>query len=366
MTFTKTADEVFAPTNISGAPRGMVMGEASTWETEVEEALAAIGQFGLTAGSKFHSDTGTGTYNPFVWQHRMFLGGFAAFGGSYSGIDADTSLTAQHRALHDWAIRDATLAVDSQYGSMSIVGHTQTSKRTGWPGLPTYTPAGIGVAGFSINDVTSGTLGQSWGGYFEAVRFPGGGFTVGAELGTANLGALGTTMLPNNVKTGAAVSGVSAWVQAGLGLDVAGYADEYGEANHIAAYMAFLSSYADNSIRAVKGIVFAADSLLDISGTGALVHEFMTLPPRYQMAWYNTDNTLGGYVWYDGSAATSASGISLGDAIVMVANNGVTVPAKFRTAALLSNYANDAAAASGGIAVNQFYRNGSVVMQRVA
>lgn len=31
----------------------------------------------------------------------------------------------------------------------------------------------------------------------------------------------------------------------------------------------------------------------------------------------------------------------------------------------LGNYANDAAAAAGGIAINQFYRNGSVVQVRV-
>lgn len=33
--------------------------------------------------------------------------------------------------------------------------------------------------------------------------------------------------------------------------------------------------------------------------------------------------------------------------------------------ALLTNAANDAAAAGAGVAVNQFYRNGSIVMQRV-
>jgi hypothetical protein len=32
---------------------------------------------------------------------------------------------------------------------------------------------------------------------------------------------------------------------------------------------------------------------------------------------------------------------------------------------VLKNYANDAAAALGGIPVNGFYRNGSIVMQRV-
>jgi hypothetical protein len=44
---------------------------------------------------------------------------------------------------------------------------------------------------------------------------------------------------------------------------------------------------------------------------------------------------------------------------VITINNGLTMP-------LLTNAANDAAAASAGIGVGQFYRNGSIVMQRAA
>ena len=45
-----------------------------------------------------------------------------------------------------------------------------------------------------------------------------------------------------------------------------------------------------------------------------------------------------------------------------------TLPAKFSTASIttLGNFANDTAAASGGVAVNQLYRNGSVVQVRVS
>lgn len=45
-----------------------------------------------------------------------------------------------------------------------------------------------------------------------------------------------------------------------------------------------------------------------------------------------------------------------------------TLPAKFSTASIttLGNYANDAAAAVGGVAVNQLYRNGSAVQVRVS
>lgn len=44
------------------------------------------------------------------------------------------------------------------------------------------------------------------------------------------------------------------------------------------------------------------------------------------------------------------------------------LPAKFSTASIttLGNFANDTAAASGGVAVNQLYRNGSVVQVRVS
>jgi len=45
------------------------------------------------------------------------------------------------------------------------------------------------------------------------------------------------------------------------------------------------------------------------------------------------------------------------------------LPAKFSSitmSAVLPNYGNDSAAAAGGVAVNQFYRNGSVVQVRVS
>jgi hypothetical protein len=51
---------------------------------------------------------------------------------------------------------------------------------------------------------------------------------------------------------------------------------------------------------------------------------------------------------------------------VQYANGSMTLSNVLSTFGLLSNYANDAAAAAGGVVVNQFYRNGSVVMQRVA
>lgn len=46
-----------------------------------------------------------------------------------------------------------------------------------------------------------------------------------------------------------------------------------------------------------------------------------------------------------------------------------SLPAKFSKITMsgaLPNYANDAAAAAGGVAQHEFYRNGSVVQQRVS
>lgn len=42
LTLTKTAAEIFAPTDGGGAPRGASMGEAQTWGTELENQLAAL------------------------------------------------------------------------------------------------------------------------------------------------------------------------------------------------------------------------------------------------------------------------------------------------------------------------------------
>lgn len=39
---TKTAEDVFAPTDIGGQPRGADMGEAQTWGTEIEEAVSDV------------------------------------------------------------------------------------------------------------------------------------------------------------------------------------------------------------------------------------------------------------------------------------------------------------------------------------
>ncbi len=64
---------------------------------------------------------------------------------------------------------------------------------------------------------------------------------------------------------------------------------------------------------------------------------------------------------------TSGNVLEVGDA-ALIARIDMKAPANFVSSmiASLANYANDAAAAVGGIAVGQFYRNGSVVQIRVA
>jgi hypothetical protein len=61
-----------------------------------------------------------------------------------------------------------------------------------------------------------------------------------------------------------------------------------------------------------------------------------------------------------------ASGIASGNKEFVVAASGVTVTNNVTLTNNLTNAANDSAAATAGVAVNQLYRNGSVVMIRVS
>lgn len=69
---------------------------------------------------------------------------------------------------------------------------------------------------------------------------------------------------------------------------------------------------------------------------------------------------------YDARIIASGGGGSSGNGVLTVRAGAFLVPPNFRFNSLPGNYANDAAAAAGGVAVNQFYRNGSVVQVRVA
>jgi hypothetical protein len=93
--------------------------------------------------------------------------------------------------------------------------------------------------------------------------------------------------------------------------------------------------------------------------------------------------TAGVVRWQVGANVTAEAGSNAGsdyeinsytDAGVLIATamritrstGNTTFGGAIATAALLTNAANDAAAASAGVPLNQFYRNGSVVMQRAA
>lgn len=230
-----------------------------------------------------------GAMNPAVYRlpERLFLDDGALYRGAWNPTSPEVDgLTLEAFILHNWGPRDASIYVDSRYGAMAIVGHSQASKRTGWPGLPTYTPAAIGVSGFSINDVTSGTLGQGWGLYGDAVRFPGAGFTVGAELAIANLGDF-TNPTPANLKLGP-VTTVGAWVQSGGGLDAVAYAGQFGAINHAHVGLAFVSSFADDSTRFGAGIMFGQKSLVGTDGVSGEATA-IGLGRLHVMQWYNTN-----------------------------------------------------------------------------
>ena len=167
---------------------------------------------------------------------RMFGGLAAGFGGEWGSKSTLTGLNTYARAVHDWAFRDGDFIWDSVAGSMAIVGHSQASKWTTYPGNPTYHPVSIGVSGFSLNDVSGGV---GYGGYFDAVR-DGGGFTVSVELACANLGAE-TTPTPWNILTGGIEGGVAVWSQSGCGLDLV--YEQYDRAKSIAAHQVYLTSY---------------------------------------------------------------------------------------------------------------------------
>jgi hypothetical protein len=283
---------------------------------------------------------------------RVFLG--SRFNGEFYYQNV-SGLSPLAKALHYWGPRDSQLFVESSVGAMAIVGHTQSSDVTAaWPAYPTYKPAGIGVSGFAVNDLSGGS---AWAGYFDAVRMPGAGFTPSLEICTANFGPV-NNITPFNHLTGVSNS-VNLWVQAGNGLDfmesVLGTVGQSAHnVNHSDAHMVFLTSYtlgtvtdfqnskgynvgdlvrdtvtqvvyrctqahtspstggmagarSVNSVRwkqrpaAVKGIVFTAGSLAELA-PGANVFSAMEMHERTQISWWrgNASQTeQSAYIWAD-------------------------------------------------------------------
>jgi hypothetical protein len=267
----------------------------------------------LITGSVYHTDIGAGDPRRRSYAGRTFWGAYAGHTATFNSQASNPKLTAEEIVLHSWATRDSEMAVSSKIGSMAVVGSSQASRRSalgGWPALPSFTPAAIGVSGFAINDVTTGTLGAAWGGYSDAVRWPGAGFTVGHEIAVANLGA-NVTSTPYNLKVSGGLT-ASAWLQSGCGLDAVSYAGTYGAVGNITAYIAMLSSFTTGTIasrpKALSGIIVTEDALVDLGGQ---VYEFAALPQRSQIRWYRPDNTVAGYVWFGGTAGSGITGIDI-------------------------------------------------------
>lgn len=237
---------------------------------------------------------------------RVYIGDGVTMKGNWPtplGLDAVTN------TLHAWGPREATLYVDAPNGGMAIVGYAQRSKKTK-AGIVDYTAAGgagIGISGFGVNDGLGAQLGPAWGGYFDCVRFPGAGFSVGIEVEIANLGAW-LSMNPFNAKgSGVAQAGVGVWIGSGAGLDANGYDNSLGTTEDAAAGIVLLSSYADNSIGFGKGIIIANGALRDLGGG---VFSAMEVPSASQFSWYRDNGAGAGqqaaYIWESGTVAGSA------------------------------------------------------------
>lgn len=259
----------------------------------------------------FNTDLGAGA-NVQRLRDRVFIGGGAEYGGAWaSGAGSTSGITPEAQKLHNWAARDSQVWADSDIASLAITGHSQSSKQTAYPGYPVNVPAAIGVAGFSINDAVNG---QGWGVYGEAVRMPGSNFTVGAEFAVANLGAV-TTPTPSNLKTGGAGGGIGVWIQAGCGLDAVSYDGSLGTAANAAAAIAIASSYADNSIRFKKGIVFSDTSLDAAAGSTGSNQVAMEAPRNAEIRWLFNDGSdhVGGSIRSSNATAANQTRIDFSD-----------------------------------------------------
>jgi len=96
---------------------------------------------------------------------------------------------------------------------------------------------------------------------------------------------------------------------------------------------------------------------------GSFKHGLISTKARFESGGIIETQPGNGILWGDGTGTASINSVlkSAGNIDVVVTpagTGGLKMP-------LLTNAASDAAAASAGVAVGQFYRNGSVVMQRV-
>lgn len=234
------------------------------------------------------------------------------------------------KALHAWGPRDSQMYVESSVGAMAITGHTQSSDVTSaWPAFPSWKPAGIGVSGFSINDLAGGS---AWAGYFDSVRMNGAGFSPALEICTANFG-LANNITPFNHLTGVSNT-VNMWVQAGNGLDfaetqMAKIGVNAHDCNHSDAHMVFLTSYSLGTVtdwqnsKAYKIGDLVRDPLMQIvyrcreahtsAATGVMATTRASNPSR----WKPRPGAVKGLVFTAGSLAELAPGANVFSALEM-------------------------------------------------
>lgn len=308
-------------TNAAGTLR-----ENKTFAQVAALLLVAGSVFSQTASASFSSDQ-VPPANIHRMNDRLFLSDGTLYDGKWA-VGASTGLTPEARIMHGWGAREAALWADHRYGSMTIVGHSQSSKAVlnGWQGIGLGTITSIGVSGFVINDATVATHGETgagWAMYMDAKRMPSAGFTVAAEISIANFGTAPGVTTPYNAKSGVANS-VGIWLQSGGGLDAVGYANQFGAVTHAAAAMVILSSYADDSKKFVKGIIFDDGALVDVSG-GSNVYSAIDLPQRHQISWYRpSDGAQSSFIWGDVPTG-SPVGITFLPGVVEITGGGTLV-----------------------------------------
>jgi hypothetical protein len=271
---------------------------------------------------------------------RTWLGDWTTFNGDFGGYDDLTGISPLTRALHNWAPREATVGVDSHWGSMTIVGSSQASKQVNWPAFGTGPIApSIGVSGFAINDYNGGTV---WGGYFDCVRMPGvDGFNVAAEFTVANFGA-NSFASPFNLIDGSVKSGAMLWTQSGAGMslipsDLAQIGLDVEDVNHTSAIAAFLpmqqlalsypnwansTAYVVGNIRTdpVSDTIWRCIEAHTSPGSGTFAAARAANPAR----WKQNPASLSGIIFGAGCLAERTAGSNYFSAIEFTENMAMT------------------------------------------
>ena len=272
----------------------------------------------------------------------------------------------------------------------------------------------IGHVQAALNDSPSGLT--AWGGYSDAVRaVAGAGDTIGHEVNTSNMVGAITPATPYTETAGQIVG----CVRLGAGSDVGIFGASYA----VNTYLHMV----DNGAKALTGIVVEHNAILrddqaDTPGVADAVGyaRFASLPYNVGISWWSGDTTGSpgsqqeavkltsqvlldsvkwrqtftdnAVIWGDevnpsanhfvvNYLAAGATGVSItpttvgGSPIIAAIGNNTNINLElapkgtgnmFIPIGNVPEYANDAAAASGGLAVGSIYRTASALKIRVA